>query len=106
VEARRDTNNEKSEVLGISWMNAHQERMAGSMNAWRRKTTACQEANLSGDKESAVVHEEVPTERATVKTVRAQKRQYEDQYLAVRHCGQPKKLTQGNCGSKKKFATA
>jgi hypothetical protein len=62
-------------------------------------------ANLSGD-ESAVVHEEVPTEEARVKTVRALKKQYVDQHLAIRHHGQLKKQTHSNGGSLKKFATA
>jgi hypothetical protein len=53
-----------------------------------------------------VVHEEVPKEKATVKTVIALKRQHGDWHLAVRHSGQPKKWTQRNCGSWKKLAAA
>jgi hypothetical protein len=52
------------------------------------------------------VHEEVPKEKSTVKTVIALKRQHGDWHLAVRCCDQPKKQTQRNCGSGKKLAAA
>jgi hypothetical protein len=64
-------------------MDAHQERMGASVNAWRKEAMACQEAMETclgskgptslEEKESVVVHEEVPKEEAAVKTVRALK---------------------------------
>jgi hypothetical protein len=65
----------------INKMDAHQDRMGASMNAWRKETTACQEATeacleskepTSVETESAAVHEEVPKEEAAVKTVRTE----------------------------------
>jgi hypothetical protein len=41
-----------------------------------------------------------------VKTVGTLKKQHGDWHLAIRCCGQPKKRTQGNDGSRKKLATA
>jgi hypothetical protein len=52
------------------------------------------------------MHEEVPKEGTTVKTVRALKKWYGDRHLAVRHCWEPKKRTQGDGGSRKKLAAA
>jgi hypothetical protein len=60
----------------------------------------------SVETESVAVHEEVPTKEAEVKTVRALKKRYGDQHLAVGHCQQLKKWTQGNGGSQKKLAMA
>jgi hypothetical protein len=64
----------------IAKMDAHQKRMRASMNVWRKEMTACQEAmdacleskgpTSLEEKESVAVHEEVPKEEATVKTVR------------------------------------
>jgi hypothetical protein len=56
--------------------------------------------------ESVAVHEEVPKEEAEVKTVRALKKRYGDQHLAVGRHQQLKKWTQGDGGSRKKLATA
>jgi hypothetical protein len=49
--------------------------------------------------EFIALHEVVPKEKAAIKTVRALKEQYGDQYLAVKHCQQLKKRTQGSGGS-------
>jgi hypothetical protein len=48
--------------------------------------------------ESLMVHEEFPKEEAAVKTVRTQKKLYGDWHLAIGHCQQLKKPTQGNGG--------
>jgi hypothetical protein len=85
------------------------------MRAWRKKTTACQEATeacvestepTSVETESVVVHEVVPKEEAAVQTFRALKERYEDRYLAVEHRRQLKKRTQGDGGSRKKLTAA
>jgi hypothetical protein len=64
----------------IAKMDAHQERMGASTNAWRKEPTACQEgmeACLESKEPSSVeiepvaVHEEVPEENAAVKTVKS-----------------------------------
>jgi hypothetical protein len=96
-------------------MDAHQERMGASMNAWRKETMACQEAMeacLESKKptsvkiEPAVVHEEVPKEDAPVKTTRALKKRNGDRHLDVMHRRQLQKRTQGDGGSWKKLAAA
>jgi hypothetical protein len=52
--------------------------------------------------EAVVVHQEVPKEEAAVKTVRALKEHYGDQHLAIGHCRQLQKWTQGDGGSRTK----
>jgi hypothetical protein len=56
--------------------------------------------------ESKAVHKEDPKEAAAVKTVRPLKKQHGDWHLAIRHCCQPKKWSQGNDRSQKKLAAA
>jgi hypothetical protein len=56
--------------------------------------------------EAVEVREEVPKEEAAMKTFRALKERYGDQYLAVGLHQQAKKWTQGNGGSQKKLAAA
>jgi hypothetical protein len=118
----------------ISWMDVHQARteaiqeeimakmdtrqegMRASMNAWRKETMACQEVTEAcleskeptslEKKECVVVHEEVPKEEATVKTVRALKERYGDGHLALGHCQHLKEQTHSNGGSSKKFAAS
>jgi hypothetical protein len=82
----------------IAEIDAHQERMRVSVNAWWKEMTACQEAteaclgkteatNLLASPEeieSEVEHEEVPKEETSVKTSGALEEQYEDWHLAVR----------------------
>jgi hypothetical protein len=93
-------------------MDAHQERMGAIVNAWRKETTACQEATeacleskepTSVEIESVAVHDDVPKEEAAVKIVRAPKEQYGDQHLAIGHRRRLKKWTQGDGGSLKKL---
>jgi hypothetical protein len=68
---------------------------------------ACLESKepTSVEIKSVEVHEEVPKEEATVKTVRALKERYGDRHLAIGCCRQLKKQTQGNGGFWKKLAT-
>jgi hypothetical protein len=98
----------------IAKMDAHQERMTASVNAWWKEMTACQEAmeaclgkteamNLLASPEE--IESEAEYEEAAVKTFGALKEQYEDWHLAVRRQGQLKRWTQGNSGSQKKLAT-
>jgi hypothetical protein len=98
----------------IAKMNAHQERLGGSINAWRKDTTACQEATeacleskepTSLKVESIAVHEEVPKEEAAVETFGALKKRHGDWHLAIGCCRQLKKWTQGSGGSWNKLAT-
>jgi hypothetical protein len=107
--ARTEANQEEIIVK----MDTHQESMRASINAWRKETTACQEAMeacldskepTSLEVVSEVEHEEVPKEEAAVKTVGALKKRHLDRHLAIGHRGQPKKQTQGNGGSWKKLA--
>jgi hypothetical protein len=58
------------------------------------------------EKESSVVHEEVPKEEATVKTARALKTWDGDQHLAVGCRHQLKKQTQGDGGSRQKLTAS
>jgi hypothetical protein len=57
------------------------------MAVCQEETEACLESKepISVEIESVVVHEEVPKEEATVKTVRALKEQYGDRHLAIGH---------------------
>jgi hypothetical protein len=56
------------------------------------------------ERESEAVHEEVPKEEAAVQSVVALKKRHGDRNLAVGCRRKPKKRTQGNGGSRKKFA--
>jgi hypothetical protein len=61
---------------------------------------ACMESRepTSVEIESVVVHEEVAKEKAVVKPVRALKKWYRDQRLAMRRCSQPKTQTMAVVG--------
>jgi hypothetical protein len=94
----------------IAKMDAHQERLEVSVNAWRKETTACHEATetcleskepTSVETESAAMHEEV-----AVKTVRALKKRYGDRQLAPGRRRQLKRRIQGDGGSRKTLAVA
>jgi hypothetical protein len=74
------------------------------MTACQEATEACLESK-EPTSELVAVHDEVPKEEAAVKTVRALKKRYGDWHLAVGHCRQLKKWTQGDGGSQKKVAT-
>jgi hypothetical protein len=56
------------------------------------------------DMESKVEHWEVPKEDAIGKLVKGWKKWHRGQKLAAGRCGEPKELTQGDCGSQKKLS--
>jgi hypothetical protein len=56
--------------------------------------------------EAVAVHLEIPIEEAAVEIIGAVKPRYGDRHLVLGRCRQPKKRTQGNGGSPKKFAAA
>jgi hypothetical protein len=81
--------------------NVNQEKLMAKMDAQLEKMVACPGKTEATDLEatpeeieSEVIHKEVPKEKATVKTVRALKKQYRDWHLAIRYHGQLKKWTQ------------
>jgi hypothetical protein len=82
------------------------------MNVWRKETMAYQEVTeacleseepTSLETESIVVHDEVPTEKAAVKPVRALKMRLGDQHLVIQHCGKPKEWTQVMVGPRRSW---
>jgi hypothetical protein len=56
--------------------------------------------------QSAEEHQEVPREDAAVKPVRGRKRRHRGRKEAAGRHGDPKELTRGDCGSRKKLAAA
>jgi hypothetical protein len=56
------------------------------------------------NKETEMEQQEVPKEETAVKRVRALKKRYGERHLAKDPRQKPKKQTQGNDGSQKKFA--
>jgi gamma-glutamyltranspeptidase len=78
-----------------------------------QETTICQEATEadtekiepnSGMMQSIVEHQEDCNEDATVKPVEGWKKQHRGRNQAAGQRGQPKELTQGDCGSQRKLA--
>jgi hypothetical protein len=69
---------------------------------------ACLESKVptSVEMKSIAVREEVPEEESRVEVVRSLEEWCGDQHLAIGHCQQLKKWTQGNGGSWKKLAAA
>jgi hypothetical protein len=55
---------------------------------------------------SVAVPEEVPEKHAVVKPVGGLRKRYRGQKLAAGRRGEPKELTRGNCGSRRKLAAA
>jgi hypothetical protein len=98
-------------------MNASQERMIAKMwiaemTAWQKEMMACQEsmeACLESKEPASVevmavaLHEEVPKEEATVESFGGPKKQNGDRNLAIGRRRKLKKMTQGNCQSRKKL---
>jgi hypothetical protein len=84
-----------------------------SLRECRKETMTCQgttEARLECEKptpmnrESEAEHREVPKKDAVVKPVRGRKRRHRVRKQAAERRGEPKELTRGYCGSRKKFA--
>jgi hypothetical protein len=63
------------------------------------------EENLE-EMQSKAEHQEVHMEDAVVKPVRGWKKQHRGQHLAAGQRGEPKELTRGDCGSRRKLAAA
>jgi hypothetical protein len=76
------------------------------MDACLGKTEATDLEAHSEETGSEAVHEDVPKEEAAVQTVGALKKRHGDRNLAVQCRRKPKKRTQSNGGSRKKFAAA
>jgi hypothetical protein len=51
-------------------------------------------------------HKEIPKEDAVVKPVEGRKKRHRGQKLAAGRHGEPKELTRGDCGSRRKLAAA
>jgi hypothetical protein len=80
----------------------------------RKETVSCQvtaacldskELNPE-DMESEVEHRDIPTEEAAVKSSGTVKKRYRGRHKAVGRRGEPKELTRGDCGSRRKLAAA
>jgi hypothetical protein len=77
---------------------ANVKEVTAEMRVWRKETTACLESKESTSVqivEFVAVHEEVPKEEATVKTVRELKKRYGYWHLAVGCRRQLQKWTPG-----------
>jgi hypothetical protein len=90
-------------------------RMEANMNAWREETLSCQVTTAAcldsqepnpEDMKSEVEHREVPTEEAAVKSTGTMMKRHRGRHLAAGRRGEPKKLTRGDCGSRRKLAAA
>jgi hypothetical protein len=92
-------------------------RMEAYTNDNRKETTVCQDAMESNPEkmgpnpeemmQSLEGHQEVPKEDATVaKPVNERRKRHRGQKLTAGQCGEPKDLTQRNCGSRRKLAAA
>jgi hypothetical protein len=113
-QAKMDANLRKMKAK-MNRQHVRMEAAIHSMTAWRKETTARQETTEaclvitepnSLEIVSDVEHEEVPNEEATVKPVRALKKQHRGRHIAAGGSGKPKKRTQGNGGCQKKLAPA
>jgi hypothetical protein len=58
------------------------------------------------ENESVAEHQEVPKEDSLVKPVKGRKKQHRGRKLAAGRCGEPKELTRGECGCRRKLAAA
>jgi hypothetical protein len=95
---KREANHEELMTLmkaSQEGMGAHQEKL-GIMDL---------EVNPE-EVEVIAENQEVPNEEVAVETIRALEDQYGDQHLALGHCQQLKKRTQGNGGFQQKLAAA
>jgi hypothetical protein len=79
------------------------EQMRAGMNAHYERMIAIIETSLK-EMKAVVKHQEVPMEEAAVKSSGTMKRRHRGQHLAAGRHGEPKELTQGECGSWRKLA--
>jgi hypothetical protein len=96
--------------------------LVGKMDAWiaetkdeqketmaRQVTTeACQDSKEPSpeDMASEVERREVPTEEAAVKSSRTMKKRHRGRHVAAGRRGEPKELTRGDCGPRRRLAAA
>jgi hypothetical protein len=94
-------------------MKAMKERMLAKLGAHHERTMACQETTearlecrepTSVDMESEAEHREFPQKEAAVKSNGKMRKWYRGRHLDAGLRGEPKELTRGGCGSRKKFA--
>jgi hypothetical protein len=114
--SRMDTNHEKrmaeihaeTEAIRARTKAMHEKRMEANFNICQKETIACQETTEANREkkepslkeiQSIVERRKVPVVDAVVKPVRGQKRRQRGQHLAAGQHEEPKKLTQGDCGS-------
>jgi hypothetical protein len=92
---------------------ATQKLMLAEMKANREEGMACQEVTEANPEkmeltpemmQSTGEHREVPTEEATVKSLGTMKKWHRGRHLAAGQCGEPKELTRGDCGARRKLA--
>jgi hypothetical protein len=81
------------------------EKMIAEMKAHEERMMTILKADLEGMK-SVAEHQEVPKEEAAMQTVTELKKQYRDQHLAIKRCGQPKNGSRATLGIWKKLAAA
>jgi hypothetical protein len=95
-------------------MEANQEKIMAMLNAYHEKM-ACQETMEAcleckepspKERESEAERQEVPMEEATVKSSRIIKKWHRGPHLCAGRHVKPKKLTQGDCGSRGMLAAA
>jgi hypothetical protein len=93
----------------------NEEAAIQSLRACRKETMACQETTEARleceeptlvDIESEAEHRDVSTEEAAVKSSGTMKKRHRGRHLAARRRGQPKGLTRGICGSRRKLTAA
>jgi hypothetical protein len=93
----------------MATMKASHERIEALMDVSQEMTQVCPETMKSKEPNSEemkfeAVHEEIPKEEATVKSLGALKKWHGDRHLAVGCHKKLKRRTQGNSGSQKKLA--
>jgi hypothetical protein len=98
----------------MAMMDSHQEKIEPLMDANLEKMKACQKTACLEKREQnpeemadVAAHPENPNGATHEETIGATKDRSKDQQrLAVKHCGQPKKRAQGDGGSWQEFAAA
>jgi hypothetical protein len=102
-----DTNQAKTDAT-LNEIKASQDDRIEKIQAWPTEKKAGQKAMEAYPEDTEANPEETKffnsasessKEEATAETFKALKKRHGDQLLAVRHCGQSKKQTQGNGGS-------
>jgi hypothetical protein len=87
--------------------------LAAKLDGWRKQIQVDREASKTIDlqaipeeTESKAEQWEVPKKRDPVKSSGAMKRRHTDRHIAAGRCGDPKELTRGDYGSRRKLAAA